>query len=151
MPQDPQAFIDVGTAQRLVRDAKEFELISGDDSSNNHEKNPKIRIGRVVQITKCTLGTGYATGKFCTGDPGGTLTLETTPDVKVFIGINSWWRVGDYVLVVPVAVPSLVWWAVAGVHDSVLYKDPATDGSVLASPQDNPAADVYCSDSVTVP
>lgn len=150
MSQGPQAFIDVETAQRLVRDAKEFELISGDDSSPKG-KDRLFRLARVLRITKCALSTGYAEGQFLQGDPGGTLTLETSPKVKVFIGKHSRWRVGSDVLVVPVACPSLVWWAVAGVNDDVLYADPATDGSTLAPIQDNPSAEVYCSDSVQVP
>lgn len=108
-------------------------------------------VGRVVKITACTLGTGYATARFYTGDPGGTLTLSPEEEVKVFIGKQSMWRVGDYVLVVPVELNVLVWWAVAGVDNFSLYKDPLSDGSTLASVQDDPDPDEYCSDTVTVP
>lgn len=150
MPQDPQAFIDVTTAQRLVRDAKEFELLSGDDGSPKG-RDRLFRIGRLLRITKCALSTGYAEAQPLQGDPGGTLTLDTSKTVKIFIGKHSRWRVGSDVLVMPVGCPSLVWWAVAGVNDDVLYADPATDGSTLAPIQDNPSAEVYCSDSVQVP
>lgn len=118
-------------------------------------RHPQL-MGRLARITGCTLATGYATIQFLTGDPGGTLTLDTTLTVKAFIGKNSWWRKDDDVIVVPVACPNVTWCVVGGITNSTLYRKPGDvaqggDGSTLANPQDTPSAESYCTETVVVP
>lgn len=148
---DAQAFISVPTAQRIIDGVKRVEAMPSSSGAGGPGDVLAAYFGRIVKITGCTKGTGYATAQFCKGDPGGTLTPDTGLTVKVFIGINSFWRKDDYVIVLPVACPSVHWVAVASVTQSTLYKDPATDGSSLATTQDTPLPDSYCTDSVVVP
>lgn len=144
------AEISVSDFKRINRAVRAIEQMIGDAPPHGRHPQP-FQAGRWARITGCTLSTGYATIQFCNGDPGGTLTPDTSITVKCFIGINSWWRSGDDVFVVPGMSPNLSWVAVAGKYGPKFWANPGTDGSTLASPQDNPAAESYCTQSVTVP
>lgn len=99
----------------------------------------------LVKITKCAPQ-GYAEANILTGDPGGVLS-PTTETIPVFVGLESWWRVGDEVWVVPGAMKNARWVAVCGRYGPYFWK-PIQSGEE-APGQDEPDPDDYCTDTVT--
>lgn len=119
------------------------------EAGGEWERQREVRaVPRYAKVTKCTLGTGFGEIQFCTGNRD-SLVADTSVTVKC--GMSRLCRVDDLVIVDAIAANDYAWEVVAIVGLWVLYKDPATDGSTLASVQDNPAVAAYCTDSVVVP
>lgn len=141
------AQLSVDTAQRLVAAARRVEG-EGPDLGDGRGPRELLPIGRYAKVITCADATQVGTIQFCTGNRN-ALVVDTSVTVKC--GMDPFPQANDFIVVMRVAAPDIQWEYVRMVTGARMFKDPATDGSVLASQQDNPAVDVRCTDTVTIP
>lgn len=142
-----EAKLSVEDARRIIRDCQMFEDERGITDAGR-TPTYHVPMARYAKVTKCMESTGFGEIQFCTGNRN-ALVADTSLTVKC--GMDKFYQVNDLVKVIPFASPGITWEVVGLVVGGQLFKDPATDGSTLASPQDNPAAVSKCTDTVTVP